>query len=433
MADDTPGIEPVYLYLHVPFCHQRCPYCNLTTGISSQHLLDYRDLADAYLAALTGEIRSFPGDMHRCLGISIGGGTPSLMSCGWLETVLGELVSCLHSFDAGADISLEYFPKTKTRSELSALRETGFNRISLGAQSFSDKELRFLRRGYDRTTLLRSFEDARAAGFENINIDLMFGLPNQDMRTWETSVRHALELQPEHLTTYYYYIYNGTAFSRAHRQGKLTLPGTELCVQQYERAIELAEGAGLSLYWDFSFARTPQLEYAIERDIFRFFPVRGFGADAWSQEGTTQQRNSTNVRTYIQDPNAKQKHACSVDEYIMCTLMYPQGLVYGEFEALYGVPWDMGLVGGTLAGRFHAWLDAGILETDQSGFRFRRTARARGAVKMAEYQTAFFNQPAYQPLNGRRGNADYSYDLQHTAYHRQQWETSVPELSWMWH
>ena len=432
LLDDTRGIEPIYLYIHVPFCHQRCPYCNLTTGISSKHLLDHRNLSDAYLSALITEIRSFRGDMHCCLGLSFGGGTPSLMSCEWLETILGELFSCLHSFNTDADISLEYFPETKTRSELSTLRKMGFNRISLGAQSFSDKELRFLRRGYDRTTFLRSFEDARAAGFENINIDLMFGLPNQDMKTWETSVHHAIELQPEHLTTYHYCIYNGTEFGRAYRQGKLKMPGTELRVQQYLRAIELAEASGLSPYWDFSFAREPELEYSIEKDIFRFFPIRGFGADAWSQEGVMQQRNPPNVRTYIQYPNAKQEHAYSVDEYIMCMLMFPQGLVYAEFEALYGVPWATGLMGEKLSRRFSTWLDDDILGIDEYGFRFHGTTRARGAVEMADYQTAFFNEGEPQPFNDRRGNDIYSYDSPYTAHYRQQWQRSDPESFWIW-
>jgi len=274
------------------------------------------------------------------------------MSCEWLETALGELFSCLHSFDADADISLEYFPETKSRFELSTLRQMGFNRISLAAQSFSDEELRFLGRGYDRATLYRSFEDARAAGFENINIDLMFGLPSQDMNTWERSVRDAIGLQPEHLTTYYYYIYNGTVFGRAYQQGKLKLPSTELCVQQYERAIELAETSGLSLYWDFDFARKPELEYSIEKDIFRLYPICGFGADAWSQEGIMQWRNSADVEAYIKDPLSRQERAYSVDEYVMRTLMYPQGLVLSIQSsscctASLGIPvlWETGFPG----------------------------------------------------------------------------------------
>jgi len=393
MIDERRGIDPIYLYVHVPFCRRRCPYCYLTAGIQSEHLLGHRELADGYLSALTREIRSFPDDGHCCLGLSFGGGTPSLMSCEWLGAILRELLSCVHSLDTDADISLEYFPGTKTRSELSILREMGFNRLSLGAQSFSDSELRFLRRGYDRATLLRSFDDARIAGFDNINIDLMFGLPNQDMGTWETSVRCALELQPEHLTTYYYYSHRGTAFGRAHRQGELKFPGTGWCVQQYEWAVELVEEFGLSLYWDFNFARESDYEYTIEKDVFRFSPVRGFGADAWSQKGVVQRRNSFDVRSYIRDPGAKEKRTYSVDEYVMRTLMYPQGLVYAEFKALYGVPWEMDRMGDSLRRHLRTWLADKILEIDGHGFRFLKTARARGAVVMAEYQTAYLNDP----------------------------------------
>lgn len=402
MVDDSRSIDPIYLYLHVPFCRKRCPYCYLTSAVPSKDLLGHRELADAYLSALTTEIGAFRGHAHCCLGLSFGGGTPSLMSCEWLEAALGELFSCMHSFDSDADISLEYYPGTKTRSELSTLRRMGFNRISIGAQSFSDRELRFLRRGYGRAAVSRSFEDARLAGFENINIDLMFGLPGQDMKTWETSVCRAVELQPEHLSTYYYYSSNRTEFGCACRQGKLKLPNTEHCVRQYERAIELAQRSGLSLYWDFDFARTPELEYAIERDIFRFFPIRSFGADAWSQEGIAQWRNSPNVRSYIQNPNAKEEHTYSVDEYVMRTLVYPQGLVYDEFEALYCFPWDIGQMGDRLSRCFSTWLEDGILETDESGFRFSEADRARGAVRMAECQTAYLNGPkpgemSYQP------------------------------------
>jgi oxygen-independent coproporphyrinogen-3 oxidase len=283
-------------------------------------LLSHKENADRYVEALNEEIFSFNGENKRCRGISFGGGTPSLLAVGQLERLLNALLNCCGSYDEKAQISLEVFPGTKSRDELKTLRSMGFNRASLGAQSFVDEELRFWGRAHNVRTFYKTYDDLVAAGFDNVNIDILFGLPTDKPLSWKKSVDSALDLQPKHLTTYYWHPSRGNAFCNDIKQGVLKAPDRETSIAQYQYAIDAAAKKGLNRYWNFNFSADEELQYAIERDTFRYFPIRGFGPGAWSQEKRWRIQNPPKLQPYLKgNSQDRQKHECTVEHYVLLT------------------------------------------------------------------------------------------------------------------
>ena len=380
------GNHETYLYVNVPFCLKRCLYCYCTLIFSDEELLSFKKNAEPFTQALLTEIDAFDGSDKKCRGVSFGGGTPSLLSVAQLERILKAVKNCCAGFDDKAQVSIETFPGTKSRDELEAMRAIGFNRASLGAQSFDDDELRFFNRAHDVKTFYKTYEDLRAAGFDNVNIDLLFGLPNSSMEKWKKSVDAALELEPEHLTAYYWYPTSGNSFYIKIMEGELKLPDRETSVEQYQYVIDAAAKRGLKRYWDFNFAREGY-QYNIERDTFRLFPIRGFGPGSWSQEGTKLVWDPCRLQLYLKNPLKRWEQECTVDYYLMRVMMFPQGLVYKEFEDLFGKKWAFGLLGENVRQTLDIWIEKGLVEKDNAGFRFRKETAAEASVYLAELHT----------------------------------------------
>jgi oxygen-independent coproporphyrinogen-3 oxidase len=379
--------QDIYLYVSVPFCLRRCNYCYCTRSFSDEDLLSWRNNSELYVESVLKEISLFSGSNKRCLGISFGGGTPSLLEVSQIERILNAAMKSCDSINEKAQISIEIFPGTKNRDELKSLRSMGFNRASIGAQSFDDEELRLLGRLHNKEAIYKTHDDLCAAGFENINIDLMFGLPIGNLSRWMKTVNAALSLQPTHLTTYYWFITAGSNFFYKVKEGLLKLPSREECIEQYRYAINTAKEHGFRLYFDYNFSRGSEYEYAIERDIFRFFPVRGFGPGAWSQEGRIQILNYPTLQTYFKDPLKKLATVYTVDAYMMRVLWYPQGMIYDEFEQLFKRRWAPKLMGEKLRKSFIMWIDKNFIETDDTGVRFKEKTWEQSAIYFAEFHT----------------------------------------------
>jgi oxygen-independent coproporphyrinogen-3 oxidase len=379
--------QDIYLYINVPFCLKRCNYCYCTLVISDEDLLSRMDNSELYVEAVLKEISSFSGMNKRCLGISFGGGTPSVLEVTQIERLLNAAMKNCASIKEQAQISMEIFPGTKNLDELKSLRSMGFNRASVGAQSFDDEELRLLGRLHNKKAIYKTYDDLCAAGFDNINIDLMFGLPVGNLPRWMKTVDEALGLQPTHLTAYYWFITLGSNFFHRVKEGSLELPSREEYIEQYRYVINAAKEHGLRLYFDFNFSRGPEYEYAIERDIFRFFPVRGFGPGAWSQEGRIKILNCTSLQTYLMDPSSKQQKVSNVDAYMSRVLMYPQGMVFNEFEQLFKQKWATKLMGEKLRKSFISWIDKGFIDIDDTGIRFKEKTWEQSAIYLADFQT----------------------------------------------
>src|SRR5260370_1045604 len=219
-------LQTASLYLHIPFCHTRCHYCDFNTYAGML------PLREPYVRALITEI-GLAGQLAQCTNgtprrsrtIFFGGGTPSLLT---VEQIKRLLAACREAFavDEQAEITLEANPGTLSSEQLTGLRVAGINRLSLGSQSFDAELLHTLGRIHSPEEIVQAFSNARAAGFRSINLDFMFGLPGQTMHHWKTTLDRALTLHPEHFSLYSLIIEEGTLFYTSTNKGQI-IPGHE--------------------------------------------------------------------------------------------------------------------------------------------------------------------------------------------------------------
>jgi oxygen-independent coproporphyrinogen-3 oxidase len=240
---------PLGVYLHIPFCRQRCSYCSFNTG-------PYRPAAmDRFLSALLNEIdlvgeAAWAGDVT--IGtVFFGGGTPSLLEPIELETILDRLRKRF-ALDPGAEVTVECNPESLTRAKAEGYRLAGVNRLSLGVQSLDDDLLVRLGRLHSPDDARRAFDAARSAGVDNVSLDLMYGLPGQDVARWESTVREVLAWRPEHLSAYALTLDEG---SRWAGEGVAGLPDEETVTAQYWALARMAREAGYEHYEISNYAR----------------------------------------------------------------------------------------------------------------------------------------------------------------------------------
>lgn len=268
------------LYLHIPFCRHRCGYCDFNTYAGLDNLIPaYTDalIAEAeWLAAAAGE--RLP--VHT---IFLGGGTPSLLPLEAMQRLL-QALHAAYDVAADAEISLEANPGTLSPEYLAGLRAAGFNRISLGVQSASPHELLVLEREHDFSDVVNSVKWARQAGFENLNLDWIFGLPGQSLASWQRNLELAIGLAPEHLSLYALSIEHGTPFKELDTRGLLALPDGDAAAEMYELADSMLGGAGFVQYeisnWAKPGADGQLLACRHNLQYWRNLPYAGLGAGA---------------------------------------------------------------------------------------------------------------------------------------------------------
>ncbi len=233
------------LYFHIPFCLKKCPYCSFYS------LAGRMDLTERYVQAINTQLcfcaEEYRGHLRPLTSIFFGGGTPTLLSPKILSRLLAQ---CLERFPCAdqAEISIEVNPATVDANSLYVLRQAGFNRLSIGVQSLQDAELRQLGRPHTVADAVETVRLARTAGFENINLDLMFGLPGQDLQSWKRTLEHALALQPTHLSIYELTIEADTPFAFLEERGKLTLPAEDTVLLMLKETQQRLMQAGLQRY-----------------------------------------------------------------------------------------------------------------------------------------------------------------------------------------
>ncbi|MGA7229148.1 MAG: radical SAM family heme chaperone HemW [Acidimicrobiia bacterium] len=237
---------PPVAYVHIPFCRAVCPYCDFAVVAGRD------DLAKRYISALVTEIEMSPSwsPLH---AIYFGGGTPSHLDPGLLGVVLDAL-SRRHGIAEGAEISLEANPEDFDLQKARQVREIGFNRVSFGAQSFDPEVLAGLGRRHRPEDIRVSVAHARAAGFENVSLDLIFGTPGETDRSWESTLTEAIVVEPDHMSCYSLTVERGTALHRSVTAGA---PGPDPDIQadRYETADRALESSGLARYEVSNWAR----------------------------------------------------------------------------------------------------------------------------------------------------------------------------------
>jgi len=240
---NSQGSRSLSLYLHIPFCKTRCSYCAFNTYTQFDHLVD------RFVDALSEEIRitgAGAGDDH-VHTIFFGGGTPSLLSHAQFEQLFEALASSF-TLLPDAEITIEANPNDLDRAYLTPLRRIGVNRLSIGMQSSSEMELRLFDRRHDNEAVVRAVDAARGAGFDNLNLDLIYGVPQQTMATWEASLRQMIALQPDHASLYALSLEEGTSMHNWVERGKLPAPDDDLAADMYDLATDMLAAVGYGQY-----------------------------------------------------------------------------------------------------------------------------------------------------------------------------------------
>lgn len=270
-------MEPLGLYLHIPYCRTRCPYCNFVAFRARG------DEEGPYAAALLAEIAAAgrgPDRGRAAASVYFGGGTPSLFAPRTIGRLLGALDRAF-PLEAGAEVTVEADPATIDRAGLGGLRAAGVNRLSIGLQAFDGRVLAALGRAHKADDGPRLLADAGAAGFGRVSVDLMFGVPGQTLGGWRAELDRAIDAGPAHLSCYALTIEPGTPFAELAARGRLDRPDDALQADMFLLAHERLAAAGYEHYELSNYAR-PGARSRHNAAYWARRPYRGFGAGAHS-------------------------------------------------------------------------------------------------------------------------------------------------------
>ena len=368
------------LYFHIPFCTHRCAYCDFNTYAGQEEMIP------AYVEALAREVeyvgRSLQDyqtnrpstDSTKVHTIFFGGGTPSLLSPLQFDSIFKSIRSTFTLTD-DCEITIEANPGTVSYDDLLALREIGINRISYGVQSANAFELRMLERAHNFFDVIQAVTSARKAGFDNLNLDLIYGLPEQTLSTWQTTVQRILDLHPEHISAYALTLEHGTPFGRWASKGLLPLPDPDLAAEMYEWLGKSLESAGYVQYeisnWaklkdegrkmkdENSAGESSSFQCRHNLQYWRGLPYLAFGAGGHGYANGVRYSNVLRIKTYIERLNIdrqlpitdypfplspatvnhhKQTLRDDMSEFMMTGLRLTQeGVSMEQFEARFGV------------------------------------------------------------------------------------------------
>ena len=368
------------VYVHVPFCRSKCPYCDFYSVL----LRDF-EIKEKYTDALVNEIRAFAKYFkpegysgHSFIkeapdSIYFGGGTPSLLEPIRIREIIK---ACDDTFGRADDreVTLEANPGTVDRDSLKGYRAMGVNRLSLGVQSFDDEILKKLGRTHKTADSERAFEDARIAGFKNISVDLIFGIEGQTMESWEASLAGALELKPEHISLYSLEFMEGTVFNRRLQEGKMKETDPEHDRAMYERAVELLKDAGYEHYEISNFA-LPGFESRHNLKYWNLDDYAGFGPGAHSYmtdlmtEHGQRYYHLPDLEAYLKDPRGAEMmepngYADDMTEFVITALRLTRGIDKEEFSDRFGQDfWEF--YGDLTKLRFKSFIDTGHAWEDE--------------------------------------------------------------------
>ncbi len=277
------------VYVHIPFCEKVCPYCDFAVAADQDHLVD------RYGRALVAEIESAPnwGPLE---SVNLGGGTPSRMPVVWLKEIVG-LLAARFGLRPGAEVSLEANPEDWTDRKAEQLATIGFNRVSLGAQSFDPKVLSYLGRRHGADDIVRSVAGARRAGFGSVNLDLIMGSPPETPASWSTTLRRALACAPDHLSTYSLTVEPGTPLWRWVEDGA-PAPDPDRQAECWEEADRQCAKEGLARY-EVSNAARPGHLCRYNLSVWGQGQYLGFGNGAHSFRGDCRWENVRDLRRYL--------------------------------------------------------------------------------------------------------------------------------------
>lgn len=319
-------------YIHIPFCTDKCYYCNFISLVNKNK---YEDL---YLNELKNEISNELDLLKPCLNtVYIGGGTPSIIDIHYYNKLLS-IIYEKATVKENPEITMEVNPGTVDINYLRSIKSLGINRLSIGIQSFNDEILKSLNRKHSRDEAIQAIELARKAGFENISIDLMYGLPGQDLSIWQETLSQTAKLDIEHISAYGLKIEEGTRFFKTL---PAILPAEEINAEMYIKAVEFLTEHGFKHYEISNFAKPDypsrhNLAYWKNQEYF------GFGLGAHGYVNGSRYSNFCNMEKYLENPDKKeQSHEVSkqemIEEAIFLVLRLTEGINIDKFKEDYGI------------------------------------------------------------------------------------------------
>ena len=280
------------IYLHIPFCRKRCYYCDF---FKSTDLSQKTRLLDGLKKELGKRVCEFSSEEINT--IYFGGGTPSVLTIEELKDLLNTIQQ-YYKVAENAEITLEANPDDLTQAMLSKLKQIGFNRLSMGVQSFSEADLKLMNRRHSVLQAIQSVKWAKDAGFSNISIDLIYGLPNQTIEEWERNVRSAVNLDVEHISAYNLTYHKGTVFYEQLKKGILKELPDELSLEQFEILIRILTEAGFEHYEISNFCK-PGLYSKHNSSYWKSKKYLGIGPSAHSYDLVSRRWNVSSISKYL--------------------------------------------------------------------------------------------------------------------------------------
>lgn len=295
--------KPLQIYIHIPFCVRKCYYCDFLSGPGDERTqASYSQALVSELEGRAGECSGLPDFEYEVTSVFIGGGTPSVIDPSWILRLM-ETVRNHYHLASDAEITMEVNPGTVDEKRLNTYRRAGINRLSIGLQSSSDEQLRRIGRIHTWKQFHEAYYGARAAGFTNINVDVMSALPGQSIQDYERTLATVLALNPppEHISAYSLIVEDGTPFAELEREGKLDLPDEDSERRMYERTRELLAGEG---YHRYEISNYAQNGYECRHNCGYWTRVDylGIGIGAASLMGDRRFSNAGDLDSYLEDP-----------------------------------------------------------------------------------------------------------------------------------
>ncbi|KEO83776.1 coproporphyrinogen III oxidase [Tumebacillus flagellatus] len=355
------------LYVHIPFCASKCYYCDFNSYVSTS------DVMDRYLDGLDRELELVAASyQHEPLQtVFFGGGTPTIFDARQSERMMQMLHRHFRMAD-GVEISVESNPGTVDLDKLHVLKDGGVNRLSFGVQSFDNDLLVKLGRLHDRDAVYRSWELARQAGFDSINLDLMFGLPGQTVETLQSTLKALIELGPEHVSAYSLKVEEGTPFYTWYERGKLILPPEEDEVQMYQLVMDTFRSNGYEMYEISNYAK-PGHRSRHNQVYWRNEPYLAAGSGAHGYVGGVRYINQKDVPQYIETTVGGKRPVVDTEEItevmqredtMILGLRLLEGVTFARFREKHGTE-----MLDVFAGPIAKYRERGLLTVDDVGVR----------------------------------------------------------------
>ncbi|MBI9071705.1 MAG: radical SAM family heme chaperone HemW [Melioribacteraceae bacterium] len=329
------------IYIHIPFCDHKCIYCDF-------YSITRHDDAIPFQKALLKEISNYAQKYSKgriIKSIFFGGGTPSLMEPDYIKQILDEIRE-RYCVAEDAEITLETNPGTVNEDKINSFYKAGINRLSIGIQSFDEKDLKFLTRIHNRETAIDTVKQAYNSGFENISIDLIFNLPNQTKEKFLRNLNEAINLPIKHISAYSLILEQGTLLNKMVLDGKVKIADEDYDAEIYEETIRFLDGHGFKQYEVSNFAK-PGYESIHNKAYWHYHDYISFGPSAHSFVDGKRWWNRKSLRAYIKDINKSGEAIVGeelpnktemFDEYVMLALR-SNGIDVKDFEFRFGSEW----------------------------------------------------------------------------------------------